>query len=125
MFGGFELIATLIFATVIGVFLFSIIGGITTWHRNNQSPKATEEALVLIKRTNVSRNNHIQGGANGTPHHHSSTSTTYYITFAFADSTRKEFLVGGKEYGLLAEGDAGKLSYQGTRYLSFERSFHI
>ncbi|MBS7238901.1 MAG: DUF2500 family protein, partial [Acetatifactor sp.] len=28
----------------------------------------------------------------------------------------------GEEYGMLAEGDCGKLSFQGTRYLSFERS---
>lgn len=27
----------------------------------------------------------------------------------------------GREYGMLAEGDIGKLTFQGTRYLSFER----
>ena len=27
----------------------------------------------------------------------------------------------GLEYGMLAEGDAGRLTFQGTRYLSFER----
>ena len=32
-----------------------------------------------------------------------------------------EFLVAGHEYGLLMEGDKGKLSFQGTRYLGFER----
>lgn len=32
-----------------------------------------------------------------------------------------EFSVGGSDYGLLAEGDIGKLSFQGTRYLGFER----
>ncbi|WP_373755695.1 DUF2500 domain-containing protein, partial [Jeotgalibaca porci] len=52
---------------------------------------------------------------------HSSTTTSYYVTFSFADNARKEFLVSRKEYGLLAEGDVGELSHQGTRYLGFER----
>ena len=29
--------------------------------------------------------------------------------------------MGGYDYGLLAEGDFGDLSFQGTRYLGFER----
>ena len=32
-----------------------------------------------------------------------------------------EFHISGKEYGILAEGDIGKLTFQGTRYHSFER----
>ena len=32
-----------------------------------------------------------------------------------------EFYVDGYEYGMLVEGDKGMLSFQGTRYLGFER----
>ncbi|MBX9680641.1 MAG: DUF2500 domain-containing protein [Gemmataceae bacterium] len=32
-----------------------------------------------------------------------------------------EFWIEGEEYGLLVEGDVGVLSYQGTRYLGFQR----
>nr|WP_330380884.1 DUF2500 family protein [Anaerobutyricum hallii] len=32
------------------------------------------------------------------------------------------FSVYGKEYGMLAEGDEGKLTFQGSRYLGFERA---
>ena len=35
---------------------------------------------------------------------------------------RMELRVSGREYGLLAEGDRGQLTFQGTRYLSFVRS---
>ncbi|MNJ74498.1 hypothetical protein D3C77_714380 [compost metagenome] len=35
---------------------------------------------------------------------------------------RLEFPVSGTEYGQCAEGDQGKLSFQGKRYLGFERS---
>ena len=42
-------------------------------------------------------------------------------TFQVASGDRMELLVGGREYGMLAEGDFGELTFQGTRYLGFER----
>ena len=36
-----------------------------------------------------------------------------------------EFSVYGEEYGMLAEGDEGKLTFQGSRYLGFERLLKI
>ena len=42
-------------------------------------------------------------------------------TFQVESGDRMEFHVGGAEYGMLAEGDAGKLTFQETRYLGFER----
>ena len=52
---------------------------------------------------------------------HTSTSTSYYATFQVESGDRMEFLINGREYGLLVEGDRGRLSFQGTRYLGFER----
>lgn len=45
----------------------------------------------------------------------------YYVTFEVESGDRMELHVPGREYGQLAEGDKGKLSFQGTRYLGFER----
>ena len=47
--------------------------------------------------------------------------TIYYATFEFISGDRLELRVSGEEYGMLAEGDAGVLTFQGTRYLGFER----
>lgn len=52
--------------------------------------------------------------------HHSST--RYYATFQVESGDRMELAVSGPEYGMLAEGDRGTLTFQGTRYLGFERS---
>ena len=52
---------------------------------------------------------------------HYSASTTYYVTFQVESGDRMEFHVSGQEYGLLAEGDRGKVTFQGTRYLGFAR----
>ena len=50
------------------------------------------------------------------------TFTTYYVTFQVESGDRMELTVSGSDYGMLVEGDIGKLSFQGTSYLGFERS---
>lgn len=50
-----------------------------------------------------------------------STSTSYYVTFEVESGDRMELHVSGSEYGMLAEGDYGQLTFQGTRYLDFVR----
>ena len=99
----------LLFLVVFGLIIFRLI---SQWNRNNHSPRLTVPATVVTKRTG-----HHHGGANG--HHHSSTS--YYVTFQVESGDRMELHVEGTEYGLLVEGDHGRLTFQGTRYLGFER----
>jgi len=107
----------IVFVLVIGVFVVTIVRGIGQWNKNNNSPRLTVPATIVAKRTHVSRHRH--GGANG--HHHHHTSTSYYITFQVDSGDRIELHVSGNEYGVLIEGDRGELTFQGTRYLGFER----
>lgn len=116
-FDMFSVMFTIVFFLVIGTFIVTAAKGISQWNKNNNSPRLTVPATVVSKRTNVSRHHH--GGANN--HHHTGTSTTYYVTFQVESGDRMELHVAGHEYGLLVEGDKGKLSFQGTRYLGFER----
>ena len=110
----------IIFVIVIGGILFSVIKGIGQWQKNEQSPKLIVPAVVKSKRMDVSRRSNMHD--HGDNHHHSSSShTRYYVTFEFESGDRKEFHVSGQEYGLLAEDDLGKLTFQGTRYLGFDR----
>ena len=48
--------------------------------------------------------------------------TRYYATFEVESGSRIELAVRGEEYGMLAEGDRGRLTFQGTRYQGFERA---
>ena len=118
-FGLFSIMFTLVFILVTGTFIVIAVKGISQWNKNNHSPKLTVPATIVAKRTNVSRHHH--GGAGN--HHHHHTSTTYYVTFQVESGDRMELHMAGHEYGLLIEGDTGKLTFQGTRYLGFERSF--
>ena len=117
-FGMFNIMFTIVFILVIGTFVVMLVKGISEWNKNNHSPRLTVPATIIAKRTNVSRHRH--GGAN--THHYHHTSTTYYVTFQVESGDRMEFHISGQEYGLLIEGDHGNLSFQGTRYLGFERS---
>ena len=113
----FRIMFILAFVLVIGMFLVFAVKGIAQWNQNNHSPRLTVPAVIVAKRTNVTRHHH--SGAGG--HHHHHTSTSYYVTFQFGGGDRMELLLSGSEYGMLVEGDQGDLSFQGTRYLSFVR----
>ena len=118
---GFDLLQimfSLVFFLVIGMFVVMAVKGIREWNKNNHSPRLTVPATVVAKRTNVSHHHHNHGG---TGMHHTTHSTTYYVTFQVESGDRMELHVAGHEFGMLIEGDRGNLSFQGTRYLGFER----
>ena len=114
----------LFFLLVFGIMAAALIQGILQWNRNNHSPRLTIDALVVAKRTNVSHHRHANAGdATGAHGCHTTSSTTYYVTFQADSGDRMELPVGGADYGQLVEGDRGKLTFQGTRYLGFERLY--
>ena len=119
--GGFDLLFSIfpflfitVFVIVIGMFIATAVRGVGTWSKNNASPRLTVSAQVVTKRTQVSHHHHQESMSH--------TSTSYYATFQVESGDRMEFSVSGAEYGMLAEGDQGSLTFQGTRYLGFERS---
>ena len=114
-FGAFEAMFGIVFVLVIGIFVVNLVRGIGQWNKNNNSPRLTVDVTVVSKRADVSHHHHAG------EHHHSHTSTSYYVTFEVESGDRMEFHVSGTEYGLLVEGDQGSLTFQGTRYLGFER----
>lgn len=108
-------------ASIVPILAFTIIGiGIIRtfkeWHRNENSPRLTVEARVVCKRSDYRRTmnakNHVYHGSR----------TNYYITFEVESGDRMELELQGHQYGLLVEGDKGKLTFQGTRFLNFERT---
>jgi len=116
MFSIFPIIFPLLFAAVVAVIAVVAVRGLGQWHKNNQSPVLTVRAEVVSKRRHNST--HVQQiGDASMP----MTDTTYYATFQVPSGDRMELRLKGREYGLLREGDRGELTFQGTRYLGFER----
>lgn len=106
-----------IFILFIIIFIISLGRQISIWNKNNHSPRLTVKAKVTSKRLKVSRH-HRNTATEG---FHTSSSTTYYVTFEVESGDRMELRINDSEYGILAEGDTGNLSFQGTRYLGFDR----
>ena len=114
MFRIFPILFSLVFVLVFGMIAYTLFKGIKQEHKNNQSPRLTVDAKVVSKRTNF----HRSSGNNG---HMGHGHTTYYVTFEVKSGDRMELSMTGPEYGMLVEGDFGDLSFQGTRYLGFQR----
>ncbi|MDF2537760.1 MAG: Conserved domain protein histidine-rich [Herbinix sp.] len=119
MFSVFPFIFMIVFVLIIGLIVYAIVSGASRYHKNNQSPVLTVEATVVSKRTDVSH--HHNHTTTGTMDHMSSS--WYYVTFQVESGDRMELSVRGEDFGMLAEGDVGRLTFQGTRYLGFQRRF--
>lgn len=124
MFSGFDFVFSLfpilfliVFAIVIGTFITTGIKGAKQWKHNNDSPRLTVAASVVNKREQVGRTHHHHDSHTHTYHY-----TNYFVTFEVESGDRMELEVSGEESGLMVEGDQGMLTFQGTRFLGFERS---
>ena len=106
-----RIMVPVMFVLVFGIIIVTMVRGVGEWNKNNHSPKLTVPVTVVAKRSDVDR---------GIETMH--TFTSYYVTFQVESGDRIEFLVSGTEYGMLAEGDSGELTFQGTRYLNFQRN---
>lgn len=122
-FGTFEILFTAAFVLIFGMIVVTVVRGVGQWHKNNNSPRLTVDAAVVAKREDVSHHDMpVSGDASGAHGFHHTSSTTYYVTFEVKSGDRLEFSVAGSEYGQLVEGDRGELTFQGTRYIGFERA---
>ncbi len=110
--GLFGIVWAVVFFGILATVFFVFFRSFQQWRFNNKQPQLTREATVVAKRTDVSG-----GGSNS----NFSASTWYYVTFEVESGERIELSVMGSEYGMLAEGDRGRLTTQGTRYIDFER----
>lgn len=106
MFSVFPVLFLAVFGLVFGMILSTLVKSAKQHRRNERSPRVTAEATVVTRRT------HVRGD-----HAH----TTYFATFQFETGDRLELEIPYDRFGYLVEGDKGKLTFQGTGFLSFER----
>lgn len=122
-FSSFSVIFYVMFALVIGIFIAAVVRLFLRWHKNNNSPRLTVEAVVVSRRQEVTHHNTANAGDITGAHGYSTSSfTSYYATFQVESGDRLELNIPSGQYGYLAEGDRGRLTFQGTRFLSFERT---
>ena len=76
------------------------------WKKSNHSPIQIVRAVVVDKREAAARN--------------LERNTGHFATFEFDGGKRLELSLIGTEYGMLAKGARGRLTFQGSRYLGFD-----
>ena len=115
--GIFGIIHGLTYILVFGIIIFVIVKMIGQTRKDDRSPRIRVPATIVAKRTQMS-GHHYGHTTHGMHHSHSNY---YYVTFQMDTGDRMELHVPRNEVGLLVEGDRGMLTFQGSRYLSFER----
>ena len=103
---GFPILFLAMFGLVFGMIVSTLVKNAKNERKNDASPRLSSEATVVTKRT------HVWGD-------HSRTD--YYATFQFESGDRLELKIPRDRFGYLVEGDSGKLYFQGTRFLDFQR----
>ncbi|MEC0371420.1 DUF2500 domain-containing protein [Paenibacillus chibensis] len=121
MFDFFGKVMPIFFVVIIGIIILSAGRGLLQWGRNNKQPVLTVDSRIVSKRTEINQHHHHEPNDHMTSH----TNTTYFITFEVDSGDRMEFTVNGQQYGLCAEGDSGRLTFQGTRFKGFERNMRF
>ena len=102
-----------LFVVLFFILFFAVIAkNIAQWFKNENSPRLTVPAVIVDKQRKT--HHHHSGG-----HHHHTHS--YHVTFQVESGDRMELKVIRSEYDMLLGGDRGRVSFQGTRYLGFER----
>ena len=93
----------LTFLGMIGIVIFYII-------RNNRQPKLQVSATVVTKRTS---------------NHTKATDRHYFVTFQVESGDRIEFWVTSLQYSELKQDDCGILTFQGPRFIGFEKDDYL
>lgn len=96
-----------VFIGIVAVLMIFLL--IKNIFRNVGKPKVAAPATIVAKRQQLSNMD-------------DSNYTTYYVTFEFETRDRLELSVDRREYGLMAENDKGMLTFQGDKFIGFERT---
>ncbi|MFB5676096.1 DUF2500 domain-containing protein [Paenibacillus terreus] len=112
----FDLMGTVFpvfFVMILGIIILSAGKEVLGWKRNRTEPVLTVSSRIASRRMYIQQRQLDDASP--------ATKTLYYITFEVESGDRLEFKVNGEQYGMCSEGDSGRLTFQGTRYIGFER----
>lgn len=121
-YGSLNVIFSFVFLIAVAVIAVALIKGVAQWHENNESPRLTVQARVVNKRKDIHHEHHANAGdITGAHGYHTTTSVVYFVTFQVESGDQMGFVVNSSEYEMLQEGTSGRVSFQGSRYLGFEK----
>lgn len=118
----FGFIPFLMFLAVAGLIVFIFAKGLSEETKNSKAPVQTVSARIVSKRIETNSTDSTMTAFSDSMMTGSRIGNTqHYVTFEAPDGSRLELRVQGREYGMLAEGDCGELTFQRKRYIGFNR----
>lgn len=113
----FGIMFAVIFFITISIVAFFAVRAFRQWGKDKDAPRLTlDDVTIVTKRFNVGRKMDDTDMISTSLRY-----TSYYVTFETDCGERMELRVRGSEYGMLVEGDRGRLTFQGTWFVSFQR----
>ena len=106
----------ILFAAIIGVSLIIIVAH---WIKDRRSPRIVVQATISDKRI---QKDYVSRLRNASPGTHLHRIITYYVIFDLETGEHIELRISKLKYAELKKGSSGKLTFQGTRYIGFERN---
>lgn len=94
------MVLIVIFLIIIVIICMADANTIICWFKNNRAPVHSMCASVLTKEINENK---------------------YYVCFGLEDGQMKRFSIDYFAYISLKEGEKGILTYQGTRFIRYDR----
>lgn len=94
------MVLVVIFLIIIVIICMADANTIVCWFKNNRAPVHSMCASVLTKEINENK---------------------YYVCFGLEDGQMKRFSIDYYAYISLKEGEKGILTYQGTRFIRYDR----
>ena len=113
-----------IFLIIVFVIMVILVNNMNRWSQNNNSPETTVEAVVSDKRDRDSMQQVPAGGdPTGAQGFQLIPNIHRTAVFTVESGETMEFTVSEGEFRSLQKGERGRLTFQGTRYLGFERIY--
>lgn len=105
----FPIFFIVVFVLVIGTFVVTLGKSARRHMKDSASPRLSVTAQAISRREEYHSRRDMHGW------------TQYFVTFEVESGDRMELEMQGEQYGMIVEGDQGRLTFQGTRFISFER----
>ena len=110
MYGsGFDMLIFVAVFLVMSAAVVFCFQNFTQWQRNQTAPRLIVGADVVSKRGDD------PGDAENPP----PLNGDYFVTFEMEGGDRMELKLPGRDFRRIAEGDFGRLTFQGSRYIAF------
>lgn len=105
---GLDILCFVVFFLALSALVVYLFQHFTQWQRDRMAPRLSVGADVVSKRSD-----------RFIPTDDAPPNGDYFVTFEMEGGDRMELKLPGRDFWRIAEGDFGKLTFQGSRYIAF------